>query len=86
MKLEEFILEMANKNVSLKSELVIVTRTEAGGSRPKDLYWRIHVSIKGTPMPAAGPMPGAAGALAPEEIWHVVNYVRSLAGEGMDEG
>jgi len=49
-----------------------------GGDRPKDLYWRIHVGLKGTPMPPAGPAPGAAGALQPEEIWHVVNYVRSL--------
>ena len=55
-----------------------------GGDRPVDLYLRIHVGIKGTPMPTTGPMPGAAGALAPEEIWHVVNYVRSLAG-GLDE-
>jgi mono/diheme cytochrome c family protein len=53
-----------------------------GGDRPVDLYWRIHVGLKGTPMPAAGPMPGVPGALAPDEIWHVVNYVRSLAGEG----
>jgi len=50
-----------------------------GGSRPEDVYRRIHVGIKGTPMPAAGPMPGSAGALTPEEIWHVVNYIRSLA-------
>jgi len=57
-----------------------------GGDRPEDLYWRIHVGIKGTPMPTTGPMPGAAGALAPEEIWHVVDYVRSLAGMGRDEG
>ena len=58
-----------------------------GGDRPVDLYLRIHVGIKGTPMPTTGPMPGAAGALAPEEIWHVVNYVRSLAGRRMrDEG
>lgn len=49
-----------------------------GGDRPKDLYWRIHVGIKGTPMPPVGPAPGTAGALQPEEIWHVVNYVRSL--------
>ncbi len=52
--------------------------TFRGGSRPIDLYWRIHVGIKGTPMPAAGPAPGAAGVLAPEAIWDVVNYVRSL--------
>lgn len=48
-----------------------------GGSRPEDLYWRIHVGIKGTPMPATGPAPGVLGALTEEEIWHVVNYVRS---------
>lgn len=52
-----------------------------GGSNPQDLYLRIHVGIKGTPMPAAGPAPGAAGILTPEEIWHVVNYVRELAGD-----
>lgn len=50
-----------------------------GGSRPIDLYWRIHVGIKGTPMPAAGPAPGAQGVLDPEEIWHVVHYILSLA-------
>jgi mono/diheme cytochrome c family protein len=51
-----------------------------GGSRPEDLYLRIFVGIKGTPMPAAGPAPGAAGVLTPEEIWHVVNYIRNLSG------
>ena len=49
-----------------------------GGDRPIDLYWRISVGIKGTPMPAAGPAPGRKGALSPEDIWNVVNYVRSL--------
>ena len=53
-----------------------------GGNRPEDLYRRIHASVKGTPMPAAGPGPGTAGALKPEEIWHVVNYIRSLAEGG----
>lgn len=52
-----------------------------GGSGPEDLYLRIYVGIKGTPMPAAGPAPGAAGVLSPDEIWHVVNYVRHLAGD-----
>ena len=51
-----------------------------GGSRPEDLYWRVHLGIKGTPMPAAGPTPGAVGPLTPEEIWHVVNYIRLLGG------
>jgi hypothetical protein len=29
-------------------------------------------------MPPAGPGPGSEGILAPEDIWHVVNFVRSL--------
>ena len=53
-----------------------------GGDRPIDLYWRIHTGLKGTPMPAAGPMPGVDGVLKPEEIWDVVNYVRSRAAGG----
>jgi mono/diheme cytochrome c family protein len=55
-----------------------------GGSRPVDVYWRIYAGIKGTPMPAGGPMPGVLGPLTPEEIWHVVHYVQSLGKE--DEG
>jgi mono/diheme cytochrome c family protein len=51
-----------------------------GGDRPKDLYWRIAVGIKGTPMPAFGPSPASPGVLAPAEIWDVVQYVRSLSG------
>ena len=51
-----------------------------GGPRPQDLYWRIYVGIKGTPMPPAGPAKGSAGVLSAEEIWHVVNYIRSLSG------
>ena len=49
-----------------------------GGDRPVDLYWRIYVGIKGTPMPAAGPAPGSQGVYTPEEIWHVVHYLLSL--------
>ncbi len=43
-----------------------------GGRRPLDLYYRIHAGINGAPMPAA------AGTLSPDEIWHIVNYIRSL--------
>lgn len=43
-----------------------------GGRRPIDLYYRIHAGINGAPMPAA------KGTVAPEDIWHIVNYVRSL--------
>lgn len=51
-----------------------------GGNRPQDLYWRIHLGIKGTSMPPAGPAPTSAGVFKPEEIWHLVNYIRSLGG------
>ncbi len=50
-----------------------------GGNRPIDLYWRIHVGIKGTPMPAVGPAPGTDGVYRPEEVWHVINYIRSFS-------
>ena len=49
-----------------------------GGDRPIDIYWRIHVGIKGTPMPAGGPAPGSSGVFTPEEIWDLVHYVKSL--------
>ncbi|NUQ64978.1 MAG: cytochrome c, partial [Pirellulales bacterium] len=50
-----------------------------GGNRPVDLYYRVDAGIHGTPMPAAGPSGGTQGVLKPEEIWHVVHYIRSLA-------
>ena len=43
-----------------------------GGRRPVDLYRRIYAGIKGTPMPAAG------NVLEPQQIWDLINYVRSL--------
>jgi mono/diheme cytochrome c family protein len=57
-----------------------------GGDRPIDIYRRIAVGIKGTPMPASGPAPGRKGALSAEDIWHVVDYVRSLATKGSGFG
>jgi mono/diheme cytochrome c family protein len=59
-----------------------------GGSRPEDLYLRIAVGIKGTPMPAAGRQREADGryknlVFEPAEIWDIVNYVRSLSREGV---
>jgi mono/diheme cytochrome c family protein len=50
-----------------------------GGANPEDLYLRVYAGIKGTQMPGVGPTPNVDGALTPEEIWHVVNYVLSLA-------
>ena len=43
-----------------------------GGRRPIDLYWRVKNGIAGTPMPAA------SGQLSDDDLWHVVDYVRSL--------
>jgi len=50
-----------------------------GGDTPEDIYLRIHIGIKGTPMPAAGPAPGVSGVLAPNEIWDLTFYILSLA-------
>ncbi|MCH5372431.1 MAG: cytochrome c, partial [Planctomycetes bacterium] len=54
-----------------------------GGSRPEDLYLRIHNGIPGTPMPAA-PMKSEDARpddirLAPSDLWHLVDYVLSLS-------
>jgi mono/diheme cytochrome c family protein len=53
-----------------------------GGSRPDDLYLRIHNGIPGTPMPAA-PMKSADASqedkrLTTDDIWHLVDFVRYL--------
>lgn len=52
-----------------------------GGLRPIDHYWRIKNGIEGTPMPAATMKPEGdpnAKGLTPDDIWDLVNYVRSL--------
>ena len=57
-----------------------------GGRRPVDLYRRISAGINGVPMPGVGPAsPGATGTLTPEEIWALVDYVRSLPYEPIGE-
>lgn len=42
-----------------------------GGSEPDHLYRRIAFGIDGTPMPSA--------TIDPNDIWHLVNYIRSIA-------
>ncbi len=42
-----------------------------GGSEPEHIFRRIAAGIDGTPMPAA--------TIPPGDIWHLVNFVRSLA-------
>ena len=50
-----------------------------GGRRPLDIYRRLYTGINGAPMPGIGPSgPGGKGSVADAEIWHIVNYVRSL--------
>jgi mono/diheme cytochrome c family protein len=44
-----------------------------GGSEPERIYHRIAYGIDGTPMPSI------EGVVSPEDIWHLVNYVRSLS-------
>lgn len=43
-----------------------------GGRRPIDLFWRVHQGINGTPMP------GSSSSLTEEQIWQIVDYIRSL--------
>ncbi len=49
-----------------------------GGRRPLDLYRRMYAGIKGAKMPAAGATPAKPAGLSNEEIWNLVDYVRSL--------
>ena len=46
-----------------------------GGSSPDDLYRRIANGIAGTPMPAAT---FVEGEFSEEDIWHLINFIRSL--------
>lgn len=50
-----------------------------GGAEPIDLYRRVAVGIKGTPMPAALGADGKTGALRPDEIRDLVCYIQSLS-------
>ena len=53
-----------------------------GGRRPWDIYHRVNQGISGTPMPGGGPASaGAQGTLSDEEIWSIVDYVKSVAFE-----
>jgi mono/diheme cytochrome c family protein len=49
-----------------------------GGRRPLDLYRRVYAGIKGAKMPAGGATPAKPAGLSNEEIWALVDFVRSL--------
>ncbi len=50
-----------------------------GGGRPLDLYRRLHAGINGMPMPNLFGTPG----INPEDIWNLVDFVRSLPYESI---
>lgn len=58
-----------------------------GGRRPIDLFWRVKNGIDGTPMPGAPVKPDDAPpevqGLTNEDIWCIVEYVRSLPYESI---
>jgi mono/diheme cytochrome c family protein len=57
-----------------------------GGGRPLDLYRRISAGINGVPMPGVGPATGTTGGvLTPDEIWQLVDYIRSLPYEPINQ-
>jgi hypothetical protein len=58
-----------------------------GGRRPVDLYWRLTNGIDGAQMPAVpllaeGDPPGTK-KLSQENLWDLINYVRSLPYEAI---
>ncbi|RPJ00444.1 MAG: hypothetical protein EHM39_04865, partial [Chloroflexi bacterium] len=44
-----------------------------GGPTVDDIYWRLKTGMTG------GPMPSYAGVLSDKDLWHLANYVDSLA-------
>ncbi|HVU87277.1 MAG TPA: cytochrome c [Pirellulales bacterium] len=55
------------------------------GRRPVDMYRRIFAGINGTPMPQGGADASNPSGMTPEEIWHIVNYVRTLPYEKLSD-
>ncbi|MFV1965137.1 MAG: cytochrome c [Pirellulaceae bacterium] len=59
-----------------------------GGDDPADLYRRIRNGIDGTPMPESMvAKPGESSArngLTPDDVWCLIDYVRSLGKRGQD--
>lgn len=51
-----------------------------GGGTVEDIYRRLRTGLDGTPMPSFGDLI-AANVITDEQLWHVAQYVRSLAPE-----
>lgn len=56
-----------------------------GGLTPNDIYWRVTNGIDGTPMPAVPMKPQNEKGLTPEQVWDLVEYVRSLPYETLSK-
>ncbi|HEX4130271.1 MAG TPA: cytochrome c [Pirellulales bacterium] len=54
------------------------------GRSPADMYRRVHAGINGTPMPGGFIKAGNPANLKPEEIWQIIDYIRTLPYTGMD--
>jgi mono/diheme cytochrome c family protein len=81
-------LELLSHMLSPRNAIPRNLRTGAyrGGVRPLDIFRKVYTGIAGTPMPGLGPAtPGAQGTLTEEEMWQLVDYVRSLPFEPASE-
>jgi mono/diheme cytochrome c family protein len=56
-----------------------------GGLTPNDIYWRVVNGIDGTPMPAVPMKPQNEKGLSPDDVWDLVEYVRSLPYESLNK-
>lgn len=56
----------------------LTARTLHGGRRSIDIYRRVHAGINGSPMPSFA----NTFAKEPDNIWHLVHYVRSIVEGG----
>ncbi len=81
-KLDELLPLMARggmKPQPLKPRNIVEGRFR-GGREPMDLYRRIRYGILGAPMPAAAIIKSSEDkGIRAEDIWHIVNYVLSIA-------
>ena len=81
-KLEELLPLMARgglKPQPLKPRSIVEGKFR-GGREPLDIYRRIRYGIAGAPMPAAAIMKSSDDkGIQEEDVWHLVNYVLSIA-------
>lgn len=81
-KLDELLPLMARggmKPQPLKPRNIVEGKFR-GGREPLDLYRRIRYGILGAPMPAAAIIKSSEDkGIHSEDIWHIVNYVLSIA-------